>query len=106
VQAKREIAGASEKGKYLGIIKSAGFKNIQIKKERRLELPNDLLLQYLNEQELAAFKKSGSGIFSITVYADKLDEGDCCESTESNCCGSELESEAVCCESTTTNACC
>ena len=28
------VAGASEKGQYLGIIKKAGFKNIQIKKER------------------------------------------------------------------------
>jgi arsenite methyltransferase len=66
------VSGASEKGEYLGIIKKAGFKNIQIKKERLIELPDDLLLKYISQQELENYKKAGSGIYSITVYADKL----------------------------------
>jgi arsenite methyltransferase len=33
------VAGASEKGKYLGIIKAIGFKNIQIKEERLIPFP-------------------------------------------------------------------
>lgn len=82
------VAGASEKGKYLGIIKMAGFKNIQIKKQRLIDLPDDLLLKYINESELFNFKQSGSGVYSITVYADKLNTGTCCETTESGCCGS------------------
>jgi len=81
------VAGASEKGQYLGVIKKAGFKNIQIKKERRIELPDELLLKYLNQQELDNYKKSGSGIYSITVYADKLEEGICCDTTANGCCG-------------------
>ncbi len=81
------VAGASEKGQYLGVIKKAGFKNIQIKKERRIELPDELLLKYLNQQELDDYKKSGSGIYSITVYADKLEEGICCDTTANGCCG-------------------
>jgi ubiquinone/menaquinone biosynthesis C-methylase UbiE len=80
------VAGASEKGKYLGIIKKAGFKNIQIKKERIIDLPDELLLKYINESDLKDFKHSGSGVYSITVYADKLNTGTCCETTESGCC--------------------
>jgi len=85
------VAGASEKGQYLGIIKKAGFKNIQIKKERLIELPDELLLKYINQQELDNYKKSGSGIYSVTIYADKLDEGTCCDTTENGCCGSETK---------------
>lgn len=108
------VAGASEKGQYLGIIKKAGFKNIQIKKERLIALPDDLLLKYLNQQELDQYKKSGSGIYSITVYADKLEEGNCCDTTENSCCGSETKTDnntsekASCCGPTSNNnsSCC
>ena len=83
------VAGASEKGKYLGIIKAIGFKNIQTKKERLIDLPDELLLKYINTDELEKFRQSGSGVYSITIYADKLDEGKCCDSNENGCCGSE-----------------
>lgn len=85
------VSGASEKGAYLGIIKSAGFKNIQVKKERRIDLPDDLLLNHLTAKQLDEFKKSGSGIYSITVYADKLNDGICCEANAGTCCGSETD---------------
>lgn len=107
------VAGASEKGAYLGIIKSAGFKNIQIKKERLLYLPDELLLKYLSNAELADYKISGSGIYSITIYADKLEEGDCCDTTENGCCGSETKTTdeiplTSCCvtSSTKKSGCC
>ncbi|HET6558785.1 MAG TPA: arsenite methyltransferase [Prolixibacteraceae bacterium] len=88
------VAGASEKGSYLGIVKSVGFKNIQIKKERLINLPDELLLKYLTADELRAYKKTNSGIYSITVYADKLDEGSCCEKTDNGCCGSDTKTTA------------
>jgi len=75
------VSGASEKGAYLGIIKAAGFKNIQIKKERLIELPDELLLKYVSSKELQQFRETNSGIYSITEYAEKLDEGTCGEST-------------------------
>jgi arsenite methyltransferase len=94
------VAGAIEKGKYLGIIKAIGFKNIQIKKERLISLPDELLLKYISTDELDKFRQSGSGVYRITVYADKLDEGQCCEAKENECCGSELavaNEESGCC---------
>lgn len=108
------VAGASEKGQYLGIIKKSGFKNIQIKKERLIELPDELLLKYLNQNELDNYKKSGSGIYSVTVYADKLEEGSCCDTTENGCCGSETKTgnkmteKSSCCGTTSNgnSGCC
>jgi arsenite methyltransferase len=82
------VAGASEKGRYLGIIKTIGFKNIQIKKERLIDLPDELLLKYITADELYHFRQSGSGIYSVTVYADKSDEGTCCDGHTNSCCGS------------------
>lgn len=108
------VAGASEKGAYLGSIKKAGFKNIQIKKERLIELPNDLLLKYLTEEEFDNYKKSGSGMYSVTVYADKSEEGNCCDTTENGCCGSQPKAEnktaapSSCCGATSggSSGCC
>ena len=105
------VAGASEKGSYLGIIKSIGFKNIQIKKERLINLPDELLLQSITADELKAYKITNSGIYSITVYADKLVEGSCCEKTDFGCCASDtkttIQAEA-CCQTTSKNgsSCC
>ena len=99
------VSGASEKGAYLGIIKSVGFKNIQIKKERWIDLPDELFLKYLSSKELYQFRKTGSGIYIITLYADKLEEGACCDNKESGCCGSEFPTsdktdKSSCCGST------
>lgn len=77
------VAGASHKETYLGIIKSVGFQNIQVKKERIIdELSDELLLKYLTIGQLDQFRQSGSGIYSITVYADKSDTGSCCDTTK------------------------
>lgn len=65
------VAGAMQKGEYLAAIERAGFSSIKIDKERQLQLPDELLLEYLSQEELKAFHKSGTGIFSINVYAEK-----------------------------------
>lgn len=65
------VSGAMQKEDYLSAIERAGFSNIQIDKERQLQLPDELLLEYLSQEELNAFHESGTGIFSINVYAEK-----------------------------------
>ncbi len=73
------IAGASEKNNYLEIIKNVGFQNIQIKNERLINLPDELLLKHISAEELNNFKQSDSAIYSVTIYADKLEKSKCCE---------------------------
>lgn len=65
------VSGAMQKSEYLNIIRSSGFKNIQIKTEMKNIIPEDLLIEYLSVDELTDFRKLDIGIFSITVTAEK-----------------------------------
>jgi len=65
------ISGALQQDKYLKIIEEAGFKNIEIKKSKRTDLPDDLLNQYLSAQGIKEYKENVKGIFSITVVGYK-----------------------------------
>ena len=77
------VSGAIAKDVYLNIIFKSGFSKISIQKEKPIIIPDDILSNYLTPSELAAYKNSGAGIFSITVYAEKPNAectpgGGCC----------------------------
>jgi len=72
------VAGAIQKEVYLELIERNGFKNVVIQKEKPIVIPDDILKNYLNETELASFKTGSTGIFSITVYAEKPTDESCC----------------------------
>lgn len=65
------VSGAIQKDTYLELIKTNGFSNITIQKEKPIIIPDDILKNYLNDNELKDFKSGTTGIFSITVYAEK-----------------------------------
>lgn len=65
------VSGAVQKDEYLEIVKNAGFKNITIQKEKLITIPDQILLDYMTIDEAKQFIRSGSGIYSITVYAEK-----------------------------------
>lgn len=65
------VAGAIQKSEYLDMIVANGFTSITIQKEKPIVVPDDILKNYLNEIELQKFKDSNTGIYSITVYAEK-----------------------------------
>jgi SAM-dependent methyltransferase len=71
------ISGAIQKKEYLGLIEANGFKNITLQKEKAIMIPDDILQHYLSASELDSFKKGQTGIYSITVYAEKAEA--CCE---------------------------
>jgi hypothetical protein len=52
-----------------------------IQKEKTIVVPDDILGNYLSAEQITAYKQSGTGIRSITVYAEK----DCCD-PKSGCC--------------------
>ncbi len=72
------VASAIDKKEYLGYIKEAGFDNIILQKEKAIIVPDDILKDYLNEEEIAKYKSTPTVIYSITVYAEKLS---CCSPT-------------------------
>ena len=65
------VAGAIQKSEYLRLIKDKGFQNITIQKEKPIIIPVDILGKYLSQEEIKIFNKGATGIFSITVYAEK-----------------------------------
>jgi len=70
------VSGAIQKSDYLNIIAQTGFKNIRVQKEKRITLPDEILKEYLPADAIEEFKNSNTGIFSITVYAEKPEA--CC----------------------------
>lgn len=65
------VAGAIQKEDYLEIVRKHGFENIEIKRTKVIELPDELLKEYLTEDEVLDFKSRNIGIFSITVVGQK-----------------------------------
>jgi len=65
------VSGALKQDEYIKTIEEAGFKNIEIKKTKRIDIPDELLSQYLSEPGLKDYKDNLKGIFSITVIGYK-----------------------------------
>ena len=65
------VAGAIQKEAYLKHIEEAGFDNITIQKQKTISIPEDILSKYLSNTEIKDFVSGETGIFSITVYAEK-----------------------------------
>jgi arsenite methyltransferase len=90
------VSGAIQKSEYLSIIEEAGFKNVVLQKDKTINIPAEILSQYLSADEITEYKKGKTRISSITVYAEKPakparlnhsggDERNCCE-PGSGCC--------------------
>lgn len=65
------VSGAIQKQHYLELIKQNGFENITLQKEKAIHIPDDILANYLSAEEVQQFRNSNTGIYSITVYAEK-----------------------------------
>ncbi|PKL84265.1 MAG: arsenite S-adenosylmethyltransferase [Ignavibacteriae bacterium HGW-Ignavibacteriae-3] len=65
------VSGAVQEEEYLQIIKDTGFKNVEIKKSKKIELPVELLKEYLTEDGLKDYYENLKGIVSITVVGYK-----------------------------------
>ena len=81
------VSGAIQKSVYLDLIESTGFRNVVLQKDKPILIPEDILSNYLSEQEVNEFRNSNTKITSVTVYAEKpaKDERNCCE-PGSSCC--------------------
>ncbi|MBK7010972.1 MAG: arsenite methyltransferase [Saprospiraceae bacterium] len=73
------VSGAIQKQEYLQLIKDNGFEGMVVQKEKAIHVPDDILSQYLNAEQLTAFRNGNTGIFSITVFAQKPAQKACCE---------------------------
>lgn len=76
------VAGALPESEYLGIIHDLGFENVTIQKRKPIIVPDDILSKYISAEEIAAYKASGAGTFSITVSAYKAKDACCAPNAE------------------------
>jgi len=65
------VSGASEMNEYLKIVEDTGFINLKVHKQKEIKLPDSLLAEYNNPAELNSYHAGETGIFSITVSAEK-----------------------------------
>ncbi|MEZ4740672.1 MAG: arsenite methyltransferase [Flavobacteriales bacterium] len=74
------VSGALQEEVYLDIIRGLGFEDVTVQQRKPIVVPDDILSNYLSAAEIEAFKASGTGIFSVTVRAQK---------SAAPCCGPE-----------------
>lgn len=79
------VAGAIQMDQYLSLISEAGFKNITIQKNKPIIVPEDILVNYLNVEEVKQYQSMETSIRSITVYGEKGEKVACC-APGSGCC--------------------
>ena len=65
------VSGASEMTEYMKIIENSGFLNVKVHKQKEIKLPDSLLSEYNDKNELKSFHEGDTGIFSITVSGTK-----------------------------------
>jgi SAM-dependent methyltransferase len=66
------VSGAIKDELYFNHIKEQGFINLNVTKSKPITLPNELLRDYLNDEEMSLYQKFGTPLKSITVYAEKM----------------------------------
>lgn len=71
------VSGAIRKTDYLALIESNGFSGLKVQKVKQIIIPDDILASYLSPEAISNFTDSSTGIYSITVYAEKAKEA-CC----------------------------
>lgn len=81
------VSGAIQRRDYLRMIEEAGFEGVIIQKDKAIQVPDDILANYLSADQISAYKNSGAVISSITVFAQKpvKDKKVCCD-PGSPCC--------------------
>lgn len=62
------VGGALVKAAYLDLFKSAGFRNVEVRKERKIQIPDETLARVA---ELRTFRESGTTIVSVTISGEK-----------------------------------
>lgn len=72
------VAGAIQMEAYLDLIKEAGFQNIIVQKNKPIIIPDDILVNYLNDDEITEYQSKETAIRSITVYAEKGEKAMAC----------------------------
>ena len=65
------IAGALKQDEYISVINKTGFKGVEIKKTKTIDVPDYVIDSLEMSADIKIFRENGGGIFSITVVGTK-----------------------------------
>jgi arsenite methyltransferase len=65
------VAGALGREDYVRIIRETGFAAIEIKSSKKLDLPDEVLLDHIDAAALARYRSSGASVLSMTVVGER-----------------------------------
>lgn len=68
------VAGARERNAYLQQLRAAGFTDVHVATETDIPLPNDLLEEYLENEEIPQFRERNATLQSVTVVGQRPSE--------------------------------
>ncbi|MEJ7694219.1 arsenite methyltransferase [Daejeonella sp.] len=77
------VSGAIQRDAYLDMISGNGFANVVIQKEKSIVIPDDILKNYLDAEGIKTLRAGTTGIFSVTVFAERPSK------EAAACCGPE-----------------
>jgi arsenite methyltransferase len=63
------VSGAIEMDDYLGIINKNGFQNVTLHKQKEIEIPEEVLLNYLGNRKILILKTKAQG-YSASLFQD------------------------------------
>ncbi len=70
------IGGALARADYLDLLQKAGFTNVQVATEKRIPLPDELLAEHLDADEIARFRAGDTELLSVTVLGQRPEADD------------------------------
>lgn len=65
------VAGALQRDAYLQLIAETGFEPVHVAETKVIDLPDEVLARYIDRVGIAAFRRTGIALQSITVRAAK-----------------------------------
>ena len=65
------VAGAMQRDDYLQVIQDTGFIDMEVKKEHQFTVSDAILTKYLSEDDINLYRRSNTGVFSLTVFGKK-----------------------------------
>lgn len=65
------VGGAMELDEYLGLIRGAGFLDVEVVREKKIDVPEEIIEREASLTDVHAFRDGGGAIVSVTVRGRK-----------------------------------
>jgi arsenite methyltransferase len=65
------VSGAISLKEYLCIMEQTGFTGLAVRKRKKMQLPDSLLRDVLDDADYQSYQDSEIGIYSVTIYGEK-----------------------------------